>query len=356
MHRVLRALLPLSLPLVLPACGRGGGTAEASPAQDSAAMAEDPRYIYGATASDNVRLIPVELDIRDLPGGWSGTRVAAISDLQLGLWPDNEKVALAAIRKAIEARPDFFVLLGDYVGPGADLNALDRVLEPLRGKVVFAVLGDRDEVEDTDGAPDSLRILTTQVLERNGVTVLRNARARYIRNGDTAYVAGLEPYFPRRPDWYRSQVLAEIPGGEETPLVLSHMPVTAVLLPTDRYTALVAGHTFCGGVEVPGTPRLAWFNTEVVPGTPSPTRTRIYRLRGTTTFITCGVGYSFVPIRFGSAPEVALVTLRGFGTPESSDSTLTRTMSTDSLLDVYRTQDSLSRNARTDTAAGDSAR
>jgi len=355
MHRVLRALLQISIPLLLPACARGR-EAPASPAQDSAALAEDPRYIYGATASDNVRLIPVELDIRDLPGGWSGTRVAAISDLQLGLWPDNEKVAQAAIRKAIEARPDFFVLLGDYVGPGADVNALDRVLEPLRGRPVFAVLGDRDETEDTDGRPDSLRILTTGALERNGVRVLRNSRARYVRNGDTAFVAGLEPYFPRKPEWYRAQVFAEIPGGEETPLLLSHMPVTAVMLPSNRYTAIVSGHTFCGGVEVPGTPRLAWFNTEVVPGTPSPTRTRIYRLRGATAFITCGVGYSFVPIRFGAAPEVALITLRGFGTPESSDSARTATMSTDSLLDVYRTQDSLSRNARTDTAGGDSTR
>jgi uncharacterized protein len=268
----------------------------------------------------------------------------------------HEKVALAAVQKAVEARPDFFVLLGDYVGPGADVTALERVLAPLRGKTVFAVLGDRDEVEDTDGQPDSLRILTTQALERSGVRVLRNTRARYVRNGDTAFVAGLEPYFPRRPDWYRAQVLAEIPGGEETPLLLSHMPVTAVLLPTDRYNAMIGGHTFCGGVEVPGTPRLTWFNTEVVPGTREPSRTRIYRLRGATTFITCGVGYSFVPVRFGSAPEVALITLRGFGTPESGDSTRAAAVSTDSLVDVYRTQDSLSRNARTDTAAADSAR
>ncbi len=96
-------------------------------------------------------------------------------------------------------------------------------------------------------------------------------------------------------------------------VVLSHMPVAALGMPTGKYPVVLAGHTFCGQVQVPGTPRLRWFNTEVLPGTADPDSTRIYRVRGATLFATCGVGFGFVPIRYGSPPEVALVTLRAPG-------------------------------------------
>jgi uncharacterized protein len=350
MHRA-RALLPMVL--LLGACGRGRDAQAAAPPQDSASLAEDPRYLYGATAEQNLRLVPVDLDVRDLPGGWSGMRIAALSDFQLGLWPDNERVAAAAVRKALDARPDLIVLLGDYVARGGDYGALDRVLAPLRGRTVLAVLGDRDETEKPQGE-DTQLLRTRQALERNGVTVLRNTRAMFVRNGDTAYIGGVEPYLPRRPEWQRAEVFAGIPGGERTPLLLTHMPVTAVSLPTDRYPAMIAGHTFCGNVEVPGTPRLTWFNTDILTGTPEPARTRIYRLRGATVFITCGLGYSFVPVRFGAPPEVALITLRGFGVAKADSARGRAPANTDSLVDVYTAQDSLSRNARTDTAPPDS--
>jgi hypothetical protein len=99
------------------------------------------------------------------------------------------------------------------------------------------------------------------------------------------------------------------------------MPVAALSLPTGKYPAVLAGHTFCGQVEVPGTPRLAWLNTEVLPGTPNPAVTRIYRVRGSTLFVTCGVGFGYVPVRFGAPPEVAMITLRGAGTTAAADST-----------------------------------
>jgi predicted MPP superfamily phosphohydrolase len=347
MHRVARALLPI---LLLAACGRDRDVAAAPSARDSASLSEDPRYVYGATAEQNIRVVPVDLDVRDLPGGWSGMRIAAISDFQLGLWPDNQAVAEAAVRRAIEARPDVVVLLGDYVARGGNYGALDQVLAPLRGRTVLAVLGDHDEIDRPEGE-DTLRLRVTQALERNGVTVLRNSRAMFVRNGDTAYIAGLEPFLARRPDWQKADVLGGMPGGEQTPLLLTHMPVTAVSLPTDRFPALIAGHSFCGTVEVPETPRLAWFNTQILTGTPNPNQTRIYRLRGTTVFITCGVGYSFVPVRYGSPPEVALITLRGFGVAraDSARAAAVTQAGTDSLIDVYRGQDSLSRNAQPDS-------
>ena len=346
--RSFRSLFLLLLLVAPAACGRGEPDRRRAAAPDSAPPTEDdPRAIYGVSAAENVQVTPVEIEIPNLPPGWSGMRVAAISDLRLGLWPDNDAVARAAVQKAVAARPDLVVLLGDYVARGGDYGALDRVLAPLRGRRVLAVLGHDDQLDDPEG-PDTVAAKTVEALRRNGVQVLQNARAAVGRGGDTAYVAGVEPYVARRPDWRRAEIYGGIPG-EGTVLLLAHMPVTAVTLPTDKYPALLAGHTFCGDVEVPGTPRLTWVNTEVLPGTPDPRRRRIYRVRGTTMFITCGVGYSFVPVRFGHAPEVALITLRGVGGAEARDTTgKPAEANLDSLIQSYQNRDT----TKSDTTGG----
>lgn len=349
MRSTLRSLIvPALAALALGACDRDGRDAPANDAAaDSAAKKEDPRALYGVAAAQNVRVTPAEIEVLELPPGWSGMRIAAISDFNLGLWADNERVAAAAVQRAVAERPDLFVLLGDYMlrAPG-DAEALGRVLAPLRGRRVLAVLGDRDMEERPEG-PDSLMIRTVAALEGAGVQVLRNTRARIMHGGDTAYVGGVEPYVARRPEWRQAEIYGGVPSAV---VLLSHMPVAALTVPRDRYPAVLAGHTFCGGVEVPGTPRLTWFNSEVLPGTPNPGTTRIYRVRGSTLFTTCGIGYSFVPVRFGHPPEVALVTLRavGGGTQQAAtDSAAAAQANVDSLIQVFQQRDTA------DTAEGD---
>jgi predicted MPP superfamily phosphohydrolase len=317
MRTVFRYAFLLSLCALSAACGRGEGGRRAT--ADSTQAVDSTRLIYGATGADNVRIVPVEIEVVGLPAGWEGMRIAALSDFHLGQWAGNTATARAAVQRAIAERPDAYVLLGDYVSRGSDYAALDQVLAPLRGKPVFAVLGDHDRAERSD-EPDSAAIRIREALRRNGVQLLENRRAPFVRRRDTAYFAGIDPYTARRPDWQRAEIYGGIPGGGKTALLLAHMPVAAVTLPTDKYPAMVSGHTFCGQVEVPGTPRLSWLNTEVFPGTANPASTRIYRIRGSTLFVTCGVGFGYVPVRFGAAPEVALITLRGVGNETAEDS------------------------------------
>jgi predicted MPP superfamily phosphohydrolase len=345
-----RSLLVLALAaLAAQGCRRGHQSADTSLPDDTVRLAS-PADVYGVSAAQNVVVTPVEIEDPDLPPGWSGMRIAALSDFQLGLWPDNEKVALAAVQRAAATRADLYVLLGDYVARGDDYGAIDRVLAPLRGRTVMAVLGTEDESEEPRGDADSARVRTIEALRRAGVTVLRDSRAEFTYGGSTAYVAGLQPYLARRPDWQRADIYGGIPGGPNTMIVLSHMPVTAVTLPTDRYPIMLAGHTFCGQVEVPGTPRLAWFNTTVLPGTANPGKTRIWRVRGTTLFATCGTGYSFVPVRFGAPPEVALITLRALGPARpATDSARAAQPNVDSLIRTYQQRDT------TAPATGDTA-
>lgn len=332
--------------LAAAACGRGGERTAGGFPEDS--TGPNPADVYGVSAAQNVVVTPVEIEVPDLPPGWSGMKIAALSDFQLGLWGDNEKVALAATQKAATLRADLIVLLGDYVARGDDYAAIDRVLAPLKGRRVMAVLGTSDETEEPQGNPDSLRIRTTEALERSGVTVLRNARAPFSHGGDTAYIAGVEPFLARRAGWRQEDVFYGIPEGPSTMVVLAHMPVTAVAVPNGRYPVILSGHTFCGQVEVPMTPRLAWFNTTVLSGIANPGRTRIWRVRGSTLFATCGLGYSFVPVRFGYPPEIALITLRAVGpAPARVDSARAAQPDVDSLIHVFQQRDTTSRDSST---------
>jgi uncharacterized protein len=346
-----RTLLVTLLAVCAAGCHRGPRGIDATAEEDSAQA--NPADVYGVSAARNVVVTPVEIEVPDLPPGWSGLKIAALSDFQLGLWPDNEKVALAATQAAAQTGADLFVLLGDYVARGDDYAAIDRVLAPLKGRRVLAVLGTADETEDTQGNPDSLRIKTVDALERSGVKVLRDIVTPFGHGGDTAWVAGLEPYLARRADWKKAEVFNNLPDGPHTMIALTHMPVTALTEPDGKFPVILAGHTFCGDVEVPGTPRLAWFNTQVLGGVTNPASTRIWRVRGSTLFATCGLGYSFVPVRFGHAPEVALITLRAVGPAPggAADSARAHQPNVDSLIQVFQQRDT-SRKTVEDSAKG----
>jgi predicted MPP superfamily phosphohydrolase len=336
-----RRLRSSALPLLLGVAAlvgcrdEGSGRSARIPATE-----ESPTTLYGATAAENIRVVPVEVEVKDLPDGWDGMRIAALSDFQLGLWEDNAEVAAAAVRTAVRQRPDVVVLLGDYVARGDQLATLERVLAPLRGRMTLAVLGDHDKREEGElqGAPDSAAIRLVQTLQRSGVVVLQNERGRLVRGGDTAYVAGLDPYVPRKPAWRQAEIFAAMPRTGTTPVLLSHMPAGVYAAPDSAYPLVLSGHTFCGRVEVPGTPRLSWANTELFPS-PSmriPGTDRLYRVDGNGLFVTCGVGYGFVPVRLGAPPEVALITLRKAGEARTEKQDTTPRANIDSLLQEYQ--------------------
>jgi predicted MPP superfamily phosphohydrolase len=310
------SLLPILSCLLLAACGEDAESAGGPVARRADARAADPwerippDSLYGATAVENLRTVPVEIDAVNIPAGWDGMRIAAVSDLNLGNWPDNEEVAAAAIRRAVESNADLIVLLGDYVAGARDTAALARVLAPLRGRQALAVLGDRDI------GSDSLEAVITRTLGGAGVRVLKNDAVPITREGGTAFVAGVDPDITDLGFGDREYILATLGGGAATPILLAHNPLLAAAAPEDRFAAILAGNTFCGSVEVPGTPRLSWLRGEGLPGAAVPGVDRLFRLDGNTMFVTCGVGYTFLPARLGSPPEVALVTLRSVAPEE----------------------------------------
>lgn len=336
MRPAARALAALLLAL-LPLAGCEREAESAAPEAEASAKAPwervSPDSLYGATPEENLRVPRVALDALGVPAGWEGMRIAAITDLQLGLWDDNEQVAAEAVRRAVQLKPDLIVLLGDYLAQGADTAALARVLAPLRGRQALAVLGDRDIRSDSLGAAIS------RTLGRQGVRVLNRAAVPIVFGGDTAMVAGVDPDLAAKPGGDQEWVLSTL-GSGRLGLLLAHNPLLAAQAPEGRFPAILAGGTVCGQVEVPGTPRLSWLQQTGLPGASVPQAPRLFRLGSTVMFVACGVGYGFAPARYGGVPEVALITLHPAGIGQPTDSaTVADSMSLDTLLDRYQRRD-----------------
>ncbi len=248
--------------------------------------------------------------IPGLPAAWDGAEVAVFSDLQLGMFLANTGTVERIVERAVDEDPGAVLIPGDFLySTDPDLTTqVDTVVDLLRpitdaGIPTYVVLGNHDHAL---GAADRL----TAALEDAGVRVLLNESAVVPGGAGGAgdlYVVGLGPHRPglARPE----QALADVPPDAPR-LVLMHNPRSFPQMPAGTAPLAVAGHTHCGQIAIPGTP--AWSYLElraeervVVDGFAPET----YGARGNQLFVTCGIGFSLVPIRINARPQVVFFEL-----------------------------------------------
>lgn len=268
--------------------------------------------VYGVAVEPRFILDERRYDTR-MPGlgePWSGTQVAVISDLQVGMWWANTGMAERAIDRIVEADPDVALLGGDFVystAPSVEAQ-VDTVLELLAPLLesdisTYAVLGNHDHAV---GAADEL----TQALQERGVQVLLNEAASVPAPdgaGSELYVVGLGPPRPGLTDV--EAALDSVPEGAPR-VVLMHNPTSFPELPASSAPLALAGHTHCGQVALPGTPRWSYMaltdeEAVVADGFAPPN----YGAPGNQLFVTCGIGFSVLPVRINAPPQVAFFRL-----------------------------------------------
>jgi uncharacterized protein len=296
------------------ACGSDAETAPVpvrpqAPGEEHPLAAIPREELYGASPGESLWSPRYELEVLDLPRGWDGARFAILSDPQLGRYPENREIAESAVRRALESGADAFLLIGDFVGSMDDVPLIGEIFGPLRGRPAVAVLGGRDV------RTDSLEAAVASALTGLGVQVVRNGTAPLQRNGAEILVAGLDPDLVSRTWADQQYILATLGEPGRTPILLTHAPTMATRAPMRRYPIVVGGNTFCGTVEVPGTPRLSWLRNEIFPNAAIEGSDRLFRVQGSTVLVACGIGYAFVPTRFWNAPEVPILTIRRVGLP-----------------------------------------
>lgn len=237
---------------------------------------------------------------------WRGAplTIAAISDMHIG-GPHVDAARMGRIVRSInELRPELVVLLGDYVNghaPEAERTPAENQ-EIIGGIATLAALNARYGAVAVIGNHDSWygRGPVTTALQDAGVAALWNRHIVIRRSGGPIVVAGIADAWTGNPDF--AATLDGVSSNTDT-IILGHNPDNFADMP-DGPALMIAGHSHCGQVTLPLIGRPA-----------SVVRNRAYEChlaeeKGRSLYTTGGIGTSFVPVRFLTPPEIALITIR----------------------------------------------
>jgi uncharacterized protein len=241
-----------------------------------------------------LRVTRETLRLPALRPGLGGLRIAFLTDLHHSETGPRSLIE-AAVRMAMDERPDLICLGGDYVtwDGGLDRRYVQPVAEML-GTLsaphgVFAILGNHDDDRDMPAA-----------LSGQGITVLRDARTRLDIGGETLDLAGLR-YWTRRP----SEIARILRGADPNVILLAHTPMRLAEAAALSVPLVLSGHTHGGQIVLPGLGAIAAREFPVVAGVGHRDRTTI--------FVSRGVGTVYLPVRLNCPPEVAILTLQAAG-------------------------------------------
>lgn len=246
----------------------------------------------------------LDVRVQGWPEGASSLRLALLSDIHFGARSMDDARLRRIVAQVNAAHPDIVLLAGDMVighdATGADARAagLTAPLAGLRApRGVIAVLGNHDHWT----APAAIRT----ALARAGILVLENGA---VRRGPIALL-GVDDSYSGHDDVGATLAAWRRIGG--VPVVLTHAPDLTAKLPPGL-PLLLAGHTHCGQVVLPGwgplllhSPHEHWrllYDARL--------RCGVVRDAGRTIVVTAGVGSGTMPLRLGAPPDWWLITLR----------------------------------------------
>jgi predicted MPP superfamily phosphohydrolase len=254
-------------------------------------MVSYPFFIERNRVMTNHYRIPVP----HLPSAFSGLRIVHLTDLHYG-----PLVSLGFIRNVIRRAnaldPDVTVLTGDYVHGLNKTIQIDTVwpeMARLSARFgVFSVLGNHDHWADTK---------RSMVWMKKTGQNLRHKKRFIEREGQRLWFAGAGDFYADHRNLDR--LLQTIPE-KDCRIVLAHSPDSADSDYKHRIDLMISGHTHGGQVVIPlvGPPVL-------------PTRNKTYSsglkrsLKGENVFISRGIGWAKIPLRFNCPPEIAVLEL-----------------------------------------------
>ena len=272
---------------------------------------------YGTVVEPRWRLDVAAFEARvpALAPEWEGERVALFSDLQIGMWADNDGMARRVVARAVEEGAALALFAGDFVY-SPDSAAVDRAVEIVRplaeaGVPLVAALGNHDYSmmkRESEIDPDIAGYLRQRLAEA-GATVLVNEAVRVRLGGGDLWVAGVGSVWAgeSRP----REAVAAVPEGAPR-LVLMHNPTAFREIGPGEAPLALAGHTHGGQIRLPllGDTR-SWLDIvdegDVVADGWAERGTGA---EGNRLYVNRGVGFSGVPVRINCRPELTLFTLR----------------------------------------------
>jgi uncharacterized protein len=259
---------------------------------------------FTSTASFVVR--QEEIRVPRLPPGLDGFRIANLGDVHIGRFIDAKELS-RGIKAINDRKVDLLVVTGDLVDDVTQLENSMRVLEQINApNQILAILGNHEEMGDMP------KILSSYDQHKARITLLVNNSISVTRDGATLRVVGID--YPMNPNGghmlphpdqdaamrVRAQTaFAGLTKGE-TILALSHHPAFFPFAAAHGAQLTLASHTHGAQIQVFGHPLIDAY----------PYRQGLYRLGDSYLDVSAGFGH-WLPIRFGVAREIVIVTLRG---------------------------------------------
>ena len=233
--------------------------------------------------------------VPNLPPAFTGFRIVHLTDLHYGSLVSDRFIRKVLARANAIPR-DITVCTGDYVHKRratAEIDAVWPLMTRLTAPLgVFSTLGNHDHWADTD------RSLYWLARARQD---LRHKTIPIQRDGSRIWLTGASDLYEDHADL--DPLLADIPESD-CRIVLAHNPDTCDTRFSSRIDLMISGHTHGGQVNIPfiGPPVLPVRNKTYSNGLKTSPR-------GTTLFISRGIGWAMFPIRFNCCPEIAILEL-----------------------------------------------
>lgn len=243
------------------------------------------------------RLLTVPHTVNICGEGLPGTlKAAVISDLHRGAFGNTPSVA-RLVRAINASGADFVLMAGDFTD-GLAPEKFATSFAPLATLAVpaYAVLGNHDA-----GFPGTdVTAPLTQALRDARVEVLAPGEAVFGARGKYVRIVGFRDYWTAHQN---GDILGDYPAPQGMPIIyLQHNPDLARDFNVGSFDLLVAGHTHGGQIWLPWlTCRLTFACDTLRYGQ---AETQSGKL-----FVTSGVGMTGLPLRFGAAPRVDVLTL-----------------------------------------------
>ena len=243
----------------------------------------------------NVRLREQIVPVPGLHPDLSGLRIVQLTDIHMSPFLTARELD-RAVDMANEAKAHFALVTGDLItGRGDPLDACLNSVARLRADAgVFGCLGNHEIYADVED-------YVTEGGARLGVRFLRSAATSLKFGGATVNLAGVD-YQPMHEPYLIGADRLVQPGAFN--ILLSHNPDVFPVAAGMGYGLTIGGHTHGGQVRfeiLREDLNIARFYTHYVDG--------LYRRGAASIFVSRGIGTIVLPVRLGSAPEVALLRL-----------------------------------------------
>jgi len=248
------------------------------------------------------QVINIDLIVDRLPRSFDGIRIAQLSDIHAGSFPDH--TPFQEVRYILDTiKPDAIVITGDFVNQKpAEMAVIAREFAKLRAPYgVYASLGNHDHYNSES---EHARLIVT--IRDLGAELLINQHHRIGQDGASLIIARTDNTGFRQ-SFARLDLALQGVAGDEPVILLAHDPTfwDKEVVPQQRVDVMLSGHTHGGqfGVQALG---LEWSPAQMI----YKQWAGLYRKGDQQLYVNRGIGTVGPPLRIGIPPEITLFTLR----------------------------------------------